>query len=444
MEIFVFLFISTIIFSVFLCVLLLGAKKKLSEYKIRFSNVINADEEIKKVYAEKSDIETKLEELRKSYEEKYIVFKKLSDEIKIYEDNLEILEFGMHSPSFNYDSSERYKNEIIKIRNRQKEMIKEKTAIYANNNWFIGGSATEGKKMINRIVKIALRAFNGECDASIANVKWNNYEQMFMRIEKSKNAINELISWSGCYIREDFFNLKIEELEHVHLYAEKKQEEKEAQRIAQEKIREEERAQREFEKAQRDAEREEIRYNLALEQAKKDLEGAHGAKLDSLHRKIEELQHMLVEAQKNKERAISMAQQTKRGHVYVISNIGSFGENIYKIGMTRRLDPTERVKELGDASVPFSFDIHAMIYSENAPQLETALHKRFWNNRVNYVNDRREFFNINLNEIEEAVKENGAEIEFIKIPEAKEFRETISIKSINSVKEQSKTFPKSI
>ena len=444
MEIFVFLFISTIIFSVFLCVLLLGAKKKLSEYKIRFSNVINADEEIKKVYAEKSDIETKLEELRKSYEEKYIVFKKLSDEIKIYEDNLEILEFGMHSPSFNYDSSERYKNEIIKIRNRQKEMIKEKTAIYANNNWFIGGSATEGKKMINRIVKIALRAFNGECDASIANVKWNNYEQMFMRIEKSKNAINELISWSGCYIREDFFNLKIEELEHVHLYAEKKQEEKEAQRIAQEKIREEERAQREFEKAQRDAEREEIRYNLALEQAKKDLEGAHGAKLDSLHRKIEELQHMLAEAQKNKERAISMAQQTKRGHVYVISNIGSFGENIYKIGMTRRLDPTERVKELGDASVPFSFDIHAMIYSENAPQLETALHKRFWNNRVNYVNDRREFFNINLNEIEEAVKENGAEIEFIKIPEAKEFRETIFIKSINSVKEQSKTFPKSI
>lgn len=444
MEIFVFLFISTIIFSVFLCVLLLGAKKKLSEYKIRFSNVINADEEIKKVYAEKSDIETKLEELRKSYEEKYIVFKKLSDEIKIYEDNLEILEFGMHSPSFNYDSSERYKNEIIKIRNRQKEMIKEKTAIYANNNWFIGGSATEGKKMINRIVKIALRAFNGECDASIANVKWNNYEQMFMRIEKSKNAINELISWSGCYIREDFFNLKIEELEHVHLYAEKKQEEKEAQRIAQEKIREEERAQREFEKAQRDAEREEIRYNLALEQAKKDLEGAHGTKLDSLHRKIEELQHMLAEAQKNKERAISMAQQTKRGHVYVISNIGSFGENIYKIGMTRRLDPTERVKELGDASVPFSFDIHAMIYSENAPQLETALHKRFWNNRVNYVNDRREFFNINLNEIEEAVKENGAEIEFIKIPEAKEFRETISIKSINSVKEQSKTFPTSI
>ena len=123
-----------------------------------------------------------------------------------------------------------------------------------------------------------------------------------------------------------------------------------------------------------------------------------------------------------------MAQQTKSGHVYIISNLGSFGENIYKIGMTRRLEPLDRVNELGDASVPFKFDVHAMIYSENAPELETQLHKAFNKNRLNFVNLRREYFNISLDEIEKVVQENHGKIEFIKEAEAKEYRESIIIK----------------
>ena len=122
-----------------------------------------------------------------------------------------------------------------------------------------------------------------------------------------------------------------------------------------------------------------------------------------------------------------MAQQTKRGHVYVISNIGSFGENVYKIGMTRRLEPEDRVKELGDASVPFSFDIHAMIFSEDAPKLEAALHNQFEQHKVNMVNPRKEFFNVTLDEIKNVVKSNHIDATFIDIPEAEEYRETKAI-----------------
>ena len=118
---------------------------------------------------------------------------------------------------------------------------------------------------------------------------------------------------------------------------------------------------------------------------------------------------------------------TKSGHIYVISNIGSFGDEVFKIGMTRRLEPLDRVKELGDASVPFSFDVHAMIFSENAPELENHLHSIFNNKRVNLINNRKEFFRIPLKEIEEVVKSKHGDIEFTKIVEAKEYRETIAL-----------------
>lgn len=427
-----------IIFSIVLACLFFDVRKRNLEYIARFKDVIDADAELERINEQKSDVNKQISDLRKSYSEKHDLYEKLLNEIKIYEENLDTIEYGMHAPSFEFDSSERYKIKITEIRDRQKEMIREKTAVYAKTDWAVGGSKTEGKKMIHRIVKLALRSFNGECDAAIANVRWNNYNQMESRIQKSCDAINELCAWSGCYITSEYLGLKLEELNNVYLYAEKKQAEKEEQRAVAERIREEERAQREFEKAQRDAEKEEQRYNVALEQAKLDLEHAHGEKVNKLNDKIAELQARLLEAQKNKERAISMAQQTKCGHVYVISNIGSFGENVYKIGMTRRLDPTERVKELGDASVPFGFDIHAMIYSENAPKLENELHKKFWENRINYVNDRREFFKVDLEEIEKVAIENNAAVEFIKIPEAREYRETLSIKAARESKTQEK------
>lgn len=213
----------------------------------------------------------------------------------------------------------------------------------------------------------------------------------------------------------------------------KKYQEQEEQRIIREQMREEEKALRELEKAKQDAEREERRYQEALEKARRDVESATGNAQQKLFSQIEELQKRLVEAEANKERAISQAQLTKSGHVYIISNIGSFGEDIYKIGMTRRLEPMDRVKELGNASVPFPFDVHAMIFCENAPELESRLHKRFYDRRMNKANERKEFFRVSLEEIVKVVRETDEELKicrseviFTKIAEAADYRKTLA------------------
>jgi multidrug efflux pump subunit AcrA (membrane-fusion protein) len=221
--------------------------------------------------------------------------------------------------------------------------------------------------------------------------------------------------------------LKRKELILEYEYQSKRQQEKEEMRAIQEELREEEKAKREYEQAQKEAEKEEVNYQKALDKARKEYEVSTGEKQEKLESQIKILEQELKEAQEKKERALSMAQQTKRGHVYVISNIGSFGENVYKIGMTRRLEPLDRVKELGDASVPFRFDIHAMIYSEEAPKLENELHKAFTNKKVNMLNYRKEFFNVTLDEIENKVKEIGLDAEFSRLPEAMEYRETLAI-----------------
>lgn len=208
-----------------------------------------------------------------------------------------------------------------------------------------------------------------------------------------------------------------------HEYREKKREEKEEQAEVRRRMREEAKLRQEVEKAVT----EENKYERMLEKAKRDAADATDDKLRTLQKTISALTKELEIAHSKSERALSMAQQTKSGHIYIISNVGSFGENVYKIGMTRRLDPIDRVKELGDASVPFLFDVHAIIYVKDAPALEKALHKAFESRRVNLVNNRKEFFRVDLNEIREEVKKTFPDAEFIDAGEAREYRETMAI-----------------
>ena len=175
-----------------------------------------------------------------------------------------------------------------------------------------------------------------------------------------------------------------------------------------------------------------------MKKAEEKLKTAHGEQLEKLNAQIEKLKADLIQAQQLKERATSMAQITKSGHVYVISNIGSFGENIYKIGMTRRLEPMDRVRELGDASVPFNFDVHAMIFSDNAPELENILHKEFYDNRVNKINDRREFFKVSLDEIKKVAEKYGVKAEFTMIAQAEQYRQTLALENEEKTLEQKK------
>jgi hypothetical protein len=201
-------------------------------------------------------------------------------------------------------------------------------------------------------------------------------------------------------------------------------------------MREEEKVQQEIEKAKKQAEDEETRSSRALAKARDEVAHATGKQLDDLNAKIQELEGNLKEAQEMKERAMSRAQMTKSGHVYVVSNIGAFGDNVYKIGMTRRLEPMDRIDELSNASVPFNFDIHGMIYTDNAPELEHKFHVRFDELRLNLLNQRREFFNVSIEDIENVAKELGLELELTKLAEAKEYRAT---QSLREAKKQPKT-----
>lgn len=405
-------------------------EKTEKEYK----PIMDLDEAIKERELRIKNLEVEIKELQdKNNTEKERTLKifekqkELEKEIKILEEKQDLQEFSFYEPKYYYENSQQYKIKLDNLNEEMKKMLKNGFAATCSIEWTVGNDKKKGKKMTNDNLKLMLRAFNGEADAAIAKVKFNNIETMEKRILKAYEVINKLNEINSCIITKRYLNLKLEELYLNYELAKKVEEEKEEQRAIREQIKEEERAQREFERAQLEAEKEEQRAQKALLQAEEKLKEVHGAELYKLNEKIEFLKQQLKEAEMNKERAKSMAQQTKSGYVYVISNIGSFGEDVYKIGMTRRLEPMDRVRELGDASVPFNFDVHAMIYSKNAPELEYALHKEFYNNRVNKVNDKREFFRVRLSEIEKAVTKYGLNIEFTKIALAEQYRETLSI-----------------
>lgn len=382
------------------------------------------------ISSKESSISSKQEEfdkLNSSYKEALELYKKLRKEISIFENKLDLVEFGIYEPVYDFEKSDNYREEQNKIIQLQKEMISNDTAAYCATNWTVEGSEAKGKAVVKVYKKLMLRAFNGEADNLISKVKWNNVNQMKERLEKIFSTINSLGKGFQVSITNEYFKLKSEELILEYEYQAKRQQEKEEMKAIQDELREEEKARREYEKAQRDAEKQEALFQKALEKARKEFEESKGVNTEELKTQIEKLEQELREAQEKKERALSMAQQTKRGHVYIISNIGAFGEDVFKIGMTRRLEPIDRVKELGDASVPFQFDVHAMIYSDEARTLEYELHKAFSHKKINMLNNRKEFFKVSLEEIEDKIKELGFEAEFTKMPEAMEFRETLAI-----------------
>lgn len=411
---------------------------KLNSDLERFSGIVSIENEIESKNKEFSEIKTSAIELNDKFINANSIFKELEKDIKLYQNDLEFVELGIYEPIFDLESSEEYKERITQIVARQKELIKEGNACVCDTQWSVGNSLKQGEIMTRRYINLTLRAFNGECDSLISKVRWNNVKRFEERIKKAFDAINKLGKSNNTFITDKYLNLKLDELHLVYELAHQKQQEKEEARAIREEQREEEKAQRDFEKARKDAETEEKRFQKALERAQKDLGLVSGEKLEKLNSQIAELELNLKNAHEAKERAISRAQETKSGHVYIISNLGSFGENVYKIGMTRRLVPMDRVKELGDASVPFTFDMHAMIFSENAPELENLLHKEFDDRRINKVNYRKEYFRVTLDEIEQVIIDKyDKDVDFIKISEAQQFRETKSIlKQLQQTKDE--------
>ncbi|MGH1344686.1 MAG: DUF4041 domain-containing protein [Nannocystales bacterium] len=293
-----------------------------------------------------------------------------------------------------------------------------------------GASECDYKERVRRetAMRFVADAFNGKVDSILSKVKHDNYG----KLEASINDAFAIVNLNGqafknARITQDYLAARTDELQWAVRAMELQKREREEQRRIKDELREEERARKEFEKAIKAADKEERAVQRAMKAAQKHLAEAteaHKAKYETL---IQELQGKLAEAEAKGQRALSMAQQTRRGHVYVISNVGSFGDGVYKIGLTRRLEPRDRVKELGDASVPFEFDIHAMIQAEDAPALESKLHRRFVGAQVNKVNSRKEFFRVSVSDIRDVVNEMGIECSWTMAAAAREYRESLAL-----------------
>lgn len=277
-------------------------------------------------------------------------------------------------------------------------------------------------------IRFVLDAFNGKVDTILGRVKADNAGTLEQQIRDAYSLVNHNGSaFRGARITPEYLGSRLDELRWAASVVALREKGKEEQRRIREQIREEERARREIERALRDAAKEEDLLQKAMAKIQAQVAKANEEQKAAFEEKLAELQERLIEAEIKNQRALSMAQQTKAGHVYVISNVGSFGEQVFKVGMTRRLEPYDRVRELGDASVPFPFDVHAMIWADDAPALENALHKKFLTAQVNKVNPRKEFFRISLADLKQAVEERGGKATWTLAAEANQYRETLAI-----------------
>lgn len=409
--------------------------------RTRMANVANAEEEKSRVLAEAQAIREKFNGQLTDAKAKFAAMKeRIAQEIAELEGKLlplraehqkmsqeaSLREMGFYEARYDMTTSLAYKQALDVNLAAQKEILRSKEAATCSKEWEVNGSRAEGRKQTDRMLALMLRAFNAESDAAISRVRFNNFPAQENRIQRAFEAVNKAGEPQACQLAPAYFSLKIEELRLTHEHALKVQAEREEQREIREQMREEAKAAREAERAIQEAEAEERRKQTALERARQEFERAtkeqqSAERLAELEAKAKELEQQLAEAHANSERAISQAQLTKAGHVYVISNVGAFGENVYKIGMTRRRDPMDRIWELSDASVPFDFDVHATIYTEDAPGLENELHQRFGDRRLNVVNQRKEFFHVTVQEIAEVVRERCGDIELTLVAEAAEF-----------------------
>jgi hypothetical protein len=393
-----------------------------------------------------ANLESELGVLRASYARKREVYDKLNHEVAVFEDRLDMAEIGMFRPAISLGSTAEYKTAIEAVRHQQKEMISAKTAIICTMNWTVEGSQSKGKTMINRNIRMTLKAYNNECEVLINKVSWKNYDSIHGRMLKCRIAFDALNESLGIVITDEFEKLKLEELRLVYEEAFRHQEEKDRIREEKEREREEARAQRELQAEIARSEKRERAREAALAEARSELAAASEAERATLQAQVADLEAQLAKAHEQTERTKSMAEQTRIGHVYVISNIGSFGEEVFKIGMTRRLEPLDRIRELGDASVPFPFEVHALIFTEDAPALERELHLAMEDVRVNRVNLRKEFFRASGARVAQVVRERFPNVVYIERPDSQEYLGSMSARELDNARraEEERVLPVAI
>ena len=373
----------------------------------------------------------------------------LDNLVKEEENIMKLSDMGAYNFSYHYEDSTKYEEQLKELKEKQKFMMSYDPdafiQVIPSKYHGVGGvvhhfevewmytweKSKQNKQDRQRknIDRLLVRAFNNECDNIISNVRYSNIGTSANKIRKSFESMNRFTKMLGTELTENYLNLKLEELELRCGYITMKQMEKEEQQRIKEQMREEERVRKELEAEEKKVEKEEQHFMNELNKLQKRMTKENEENQAKLLKQIEELQAKLAEVSEVKADIMNRRMNNKAGYVYVISNKGSFGENVYKIGVTRRLDPQIRVDELSSASVPFKFDVNAMIFSDDAFALENKLHQMFNDNRVNKVNMHKEFFNVSIDEIEKAVKENFNEtVEFNKTILNEEYLLTLSMK----------------
>lgn len=314
-----------------------------------------------------------------------------------------------------------YQNALAKIDSQIKAMVKKDGgAVLATTSWTVNNSASEGRKMVRDFSKLMLRAFNAEADNLVRGMKPYKLDSALDRLAKTSETIERLGKTMQIQISPAYYTLRVRELEITSDFLQKQAEEKEAERVERERLREERKVQQEIENERARLEKERQHYSNAIEALVKNGDETGAARVREQLRDVDEAL----------ENVDYRAANIRAGYVYVISNVGSFGEEMVKVGMTRRLDSMDRIRELSDASVPFNFDVHALFFSKDAVSIETQMHSRLASTRVNTVNRRREFFRVTPKQVRTHLSElTGELLEFQETPEALEYRQSLLAES---------------
>ena len=391
---------------------------RVEEANLKYDEILkNAQEKCKKI---EEDTEKKVINLEAN-------INKLQEEYKILNNDYtyEISKFTIEDNITSEEYKSKYNLSIL----REKTLTKIGAAldtVYQSNNHSV--------KEINSDEKQLLRCFNSEIAAILTSITIKDIDSSKKKIIRTFETLNKLFETDKVSISSNMLEIKLEQADLMYAYQYQKEQERLQQKAIREQMVEEEKVRREIEKEKAKIEKEENQFKKEITKLMGYMQKSNEAEKQLYIDKIHELEAKLKQVEADKKDVLNREQNTRAGYVYVISNIGSFGEDVYKIGMTRRLEPMDRVKELGDASVPFEFDVHAMIFSDDAPALETVLHNTFRDNQVNKVNPRKEFFRVKLSEIEKVVKENfNATVTFTKVAEAAQYRESLKLEQAVSV-----------
>ncbi|MFD0687137.1 DUF4041 domain-containing protein [Actinomadura fibrosa] len=363
--------------------------------------------EIERLRSEAADVEREKEKARLRLE-------RLRREIVETEDLALLQEAGVYEYQHPLADVVAYKAELARVKDRIKAMARNGKAVVATTDWTVNGSASQGGKMVRDFSRLMLRAYNAEADNLVRTMRPYRLQSAIDRLDRSAQTIERLGKTMDIRVSREYRQIRVKELELTADHLAKAEEEKERIRAERERQREEEKARRDFEreKARLLKERSHVESALARLEARGDEAGAA-----DLRSRLADVENAISDVE-------GRAANVRAGYVYVISNIGAFGERMVKIGMTRRLEPMDRVRELGDASVPFRFDVHALIFSEDAVGLENALHQEFAEQRVNRVNLRREFFHATPAEVRGVLERMAGShlLEYTELPEAAEYR----------------------